>query len=139
MPRLRGYAKVGERCFDNNHDWHAKGRINAIAAIIDFVFVTLSLVEGSINSDIFYAWLTKALLPKLPIGAVIVMDNASFHKRADILATIEQRGFILELLPSYSPDLNPIESKWAQAKDIRRQHRCDVDTLFRDHFPYVSL
>ncbi|WP_176486992.1 hypothetical protein [Candidatus Regiella insecticola] len=30
----------------------------------------------------------------------------------------------------YSPDFNPIEHKWAQAKARRRKYRCDIDTLF---------
>jgi transposase len=42
------------------------------------------------------------------------MDNASFHKRQDIQEAITQAGHILEYLPPYSPDLNPIEKKWAQ-------------------------
>ncbi|MDP3010106.1 MAG: transposase, partial [Methylococcales bacterium] len=29
----------------------------------------------------------------------------------------------LEYLPPYSPDINPIEKKWAQAKAIRRQKK----------------
>jgi hypothetical protein len=48
-------------------------------------------------------------------------DNASFHKRADFQHLIEQQGHLLEFLPPYSPDLNPIEHKWAQAKALRRQ------------------
>jgi len=71
------------------------------------------------------------LLPKVPDGAVIVMDNASFHRRADTQAAIAQAGCILEYLPAYSPDLNPIEHYWAKAKAVRRQHQCNVDTLFR--------
>lgn len=31
------------------HDWHAKGRINAIPAICGFEFVTLVLFETTIN------------------------------------------------------------------------------------------
>ncbi|WP_230388793.1 transposase [Piscirickettsia salmonis] len=31
----------------------------------------------------FYAWLVKDLLPKLPAHSVIVMDNARFHKRCE--------------------------------------------------------
>ena len=61
------------------------------------------------------------------------MDNATFHKRADMIQAIEQRGTLLEFLPPYSPDLNPIELKWAQAKSIRRRHRCSVDELFPIH------
>ena len=67
------------------------------------------------------------------------MDNATFHKRADILEAIEQTTCTLEFLPPYSPDLNPIEHKWAQAKAIRRKYRCDVDTLFCNYFYYVNL
>jgi transposase len=67
------------------------------------------------------------------------MDNASFHKRVDIVEAIKQTSCSVEFLPLYSPDLNPIERKWAQAKAIRRKHRCDADTLFRNYFPYVNL
>ena len=62
------------------------------------------------------------------------MDNASFHKRQDIQEAITQAGHILEYLPPYSPVLNPIEKKWAQAKAIRRQKRCSVDELFTQNF-----
>ena len=59
------------------------------------------------------------------------MDNATFHKREDIQTAIRGAGHILEYLPAYSPDLNPIERKWAQAKAVRRQHRCNPDQLFQ--------
>ncbi|OAJ32999.1 hypothetical protein A0O36_02813 [Piscirickettsiaceae bacterium NZ-RLO1] len=55
-------------------------------------------------------------MPKLPAHSVIVMDNARFHKRSDMIEAIEEQGHTLEYLPSYSPDLNPIERKWAEAK-----------------------
>jgi len=53
------------------------------------------------------------------------MDNATFHKREDMKKAIEEAGAILEYLPPDSPDLNPIEHKWAQAKAIRRKLRCN--------------
>ena len=99
-PRTHGYSPRGERCY-GVHDWHAKGRINAIGAILGFVFLTVTLFEGSINSDVFYAWLIHELIPVLPMNAVVVMDNASFHKRADMLEAIEQSGYQLEYLPPY--------------------------------------
>jgi transposase len=61
------------------------------------------------------------------------MDNAAFHKRADIIELIEKKGCIVEFLPVYSPDLNPIEKKWAQAKSIRKKHHCPVDEVFTIH------
>jgi len=138
MPRTHGYARLGKRCYDT-YDWHAKGRLNAIGAIIDNDFVTLSLFSGNINADVFYAWLVQDLLPKLPKGSVIVMDNATFHKRKDIIEAIERHGSILEFLPPYSPDLNPIEKKWAHAKSVRRKYRLTTNELFTQHFPYANL
>ncbi|MDE9532137.1 transposase, partial [Xenorhabdus bovienii] len=77
---------------------------------------------------------------KLPHGAVIVMDNAPFHKRNDTTQAIADSRqqtadsrCQLEWLPAYSPDLNPIEHKWGGAKAIRRQKRCSVDELFTEH------
>ena len=129
MPRTYGYSVKGKRCY-GTQDWNAKGRTNAIGAMIGFAFLTVALFEGNINGDVFDTWLEQELLPVLPDSSVIVMDNASFHKRDDMIESIEQAGHQLEYLPPYSPDLNPIEKKWAQAKAIRRRTHCDVDTLF---------
>jgi len=43
---------------------------------------------------------------------------------------IMEAGHILEYLPPYSPDFNPIEKKWAQTKSIRRKERCSINDLF---------
>ena len=67
------------------------------------------------------------------------MDNAKFHKRADIEEAINEHGSFIQWLPTYSPEFNPIEKKWAQAKSIRRKYRCDVNTLFKKHFEYATL
>ena len=67
----------------------AKGLINVIGAMVGFVLVSVGLFEGSINSDVLYAWLTQALVPVLPVNAVVVMDNASFHKRADMVEAMK--------------------------------------------------
>lgn len=129
MPRNRGYSIKGERCY-GKHDWHSKGRLNAIGAILGFTFLAVCLFDGNINSDIFHAWLLQDLLPKTPTESVIVMDNAPFHKRQDMEEAIKSQGHILEYLPSYSPDLNPIEKKWAQTKKLRKRLKCSVAETF---------
>jgi len=106
---------------------------------MDMTFVTLSVFSSSINSDVFYAWLTQDLLPKVSRNSVIVMDNATFHKRKDMLEAIIEHDCIPEFLPPYSPDLNPIEKKWAQAKSIRRKLRCSVNELFSEYLDYRVL
>ncbi|MET1254558.1 IS630 family transposase [Aliikangiella maris] len=110
MPRTHGYTLKGARCY-GYHDWHAKERLNVIGAIIGMSFLTLSLFNGSVNSDVFHAWLTQDLLPKVSPHSVIVMDNASFHKRTDMIEAIQAHECLVAFLPPYSPDLNPIEQK----------------------------
>ena len=46
------------------------------------------------------------------------MDNAAFHKSLKTKEILTEHGHKLEFLPPYSPDFNPIEFKWAQAKSI---------------------
>jgi transposase len=50
---------------------------------------------------------------------LMVLDNASFYKRKDILAQIETElpNIRLEFLPPYSPDFNLIELVWHSAKE----------------------
>ena len=129
MPRRYGYALKGRRCY-GTHDWQAKGRINVIGAIINHQFITADLYESNINSDIFYEWVKNVLLPKLKYCTVIVMDNARFHKRKDIIELIEKKRHVILWLPEYSPDLNPIEHKWAEVKQIRKATGCSVSELF---------
>jgi len=50
---------------------------------------------------------------------VIVLDNASYHKKKEIIKEIEKNmpNIQLEFLPEYSPDYNLIELVWHSAKE----------------------
>jgi transposase len=117
-----------ERCF-GQQNWGAKGRTNVIGALLSGWLLTVTLLTGNVNSEVFSTWVTQELLPKLPPKCVIVMDNASFHKRLDIQDSIRHAGHILRFLPPYSPQLNPIEHKWAQAKAIRKQQHGSISDI----------
>ncbi len=86
-----------------------------IGALLFGVLLTVSLFQTNIDTVIFNAWVIQDLIPKLPLNSVVIIDNVSFHK------AIEDAGHMLLYLPPYSPDLNPIEKKWALAKAIRKR------------------
>jgi transposase len=130
MPRRRGYATMGQRCY-GTCDWHAKGRTNVIGALLGSWLIAVGLFQGRINADSVLAWTRQVLLPQLPPQSVLILDNAAFHKQADFQNLLRQAGHTLDYLPPYSPDLNPIEHKWAQAKAIRKQTHCSIEDLFR--------
>lgn len=50
---------------------------------------------------------------------LVILDNASFHKKRDIGERIEQElpNIQLEFLPPYSPDYNLIELVWHSSKE----------------------
>ena len=50
---------------------------------------------------------------------ILILDNASFHKRQDILNKVSQEfpNFRLDFLPAYSPDYNIIELVWHSCKE----------------------
>ena len=128
MPRTHGYSKKGTRCY-GTHDWGAKGRTNVIGALVGSTLVTVGLLTGSVDTAVLTCWVEHILLSNIPQKSVIVMD-ATFHKGIKMQEMIEAAGHTLLYLPPYSPDLNPIENKWAQAKQIRRKNNCSIEEIF---------
>ncbi len=73
------------------------------------------------NHELFEDWFETRLLPALPKETVIVMDNASFHRKAQLYELSQKYGCFLIFLPPYSPELNPIEHVWAWLKRCLRK------------------
>jgi transposase len=57
---------------------------------------------------------------------VVVLDGLGAHRPLRIRELIEERGADLLFMPSYSPDLNPIEEAFSKVKRscARRAHAC---------------
>jgi transposase len=77
-------------------------------------------VEGATTRAVFEAYLEEALAPSLPSGQVVVMDNLGAHKGGRVRELVEGRGCELLYLPTYSPDLNPIEQAFSKLKGLLR-------------------
>lgn len=124
------HALKGQRCY-GKQDWGAKGRTNVIGALLAGTLLTVCLFQSTINTAIFDQWMIQDLIPKLPAQSVVIMDNAAFHKGKRMNQALTQAGHTLLYLPPYSPDLNPIEHKWAQAKALRRATGHNIQALFQ--------
>ncbi len=73
-------------------------------------------VEGSTKAFVFEAYAEHFLAPTLRPGQIVVMDNLGAHKTHKVRELIESRGCELWFLPTYSPDLNPIEEAFSKVK-----------------------
>jgi len=72
--------------------------------------------DGTMDSSLFEAWFEQRLMCEIPFNSVIVMDNAAFHRKRQLIRIAENYGHSVIFLPSYSPELNPIENFWAWLK-----------------------
>lgn len=68
------------------------------------------------DSIFFEEYFETRLLPALPANTVIVMDNATFHRKSVLIPMAESMGHRIIFLPPYSPNLNRIEHFWAWLK-----------------------
>jgi transposase len=83
-------------------------------------------VEGATDSEAFEAYVEHFLAPTLEKGQVVVLDGLGAHRPQRIRELIEARGADLVFLPSYSPDLNPIEEAFSKIKALVRKEGARV-------------
>lgn len=74
------------------------------------------VLDGPMDTAAFEAYVEHILIPALPPGAIVVMDNLSAHKAPRIGQLLRAAGAELRYLPPYSPDFNPIEQMWSKVK-----------------------
>lgn len=96
-------------------------RVGIVAAKIGKTTIAPMYYDGTMESKLFEKWFENCLLPELPIGSTIVMDNASFHRKSKLILLAESYGYNLIFLPPYSPELNPIEKFWSWLKTKLRK------------------
>jgi transposase len=117
---IYGWAKKGERarCAVPRN----RGKNTTVLAGMSLEGMGPSLaVEGATTARVFETYVERVLVPSLSRGQVVVMDNLSAHKGERIRELIEGRGCELLYLPSYSPDLNPIEEAFSKIKGLIRK------------------
>ena len=111
-------AKISERKFK---------RTNIVAGICQGEWVAPLEYSGTTDSALFEFWFEHCLLKEIKPGSVIVLDNASFHGKSVLHTLAAKHGSTVLFLPPYSPNLNPIEFRWAWLKRKLREivHRFD--------------
>jgi transposase len=83
--------------------------------------------HGAVNGRIFLRFVKHRLAPWLRRGDIVVLDNLNIHKMVAVRRAIEAAGALPIYLPTYSPELNPIELLWSDLK--RELRRMALDTI----------
>lgn len=119
MYRTQGRAPRGEKIYASIAGKKSE-RISMIGGWFRKNFIAPMTFRGGCDKEVFNTWLAQVLLPELSPGTTVVMDNAAFHKSARTKELIQEAHCHLLFLPTYSPDLNPIEHCWHTIKSKMR-------------------
>ena len=130
---LRGKPAVASKLMVRGH------RVSAIVSMSSSGIVDFHTTTSSVNADKFKHFVEDSLVPHLqPFNginahSVVVLDNTSIHHVEGVVDTIQNTGALVQFLPPYSPDYNPIENAFAQVKSVLKAHEdtwedLDVET-----------
>lgn len=135
------FCKTGMR---REHGWSLRGQrvrgsrpmaywrtITLVGAIRLGSKPLLMTHKGSVNGRVFLHFVRRRLVPWLRQGDVVVMDNLNSHKMVAVRSAIEAAGATPIYLPTYSPELNPIELLWPHLKRALRARRLDDEQSLR--------
>lgn len=125
--RLYGRAQRGVKVYDKKPGKRER-RTNIIAGLSCYLsnekyqierreHIAAQSYEHSTDAAYFEDWFEFELFPLLEENALVIMDNASFHRKKILWDIAERYGINLLFLPPYSPQFNPIEHSWANFKE----------------------
>jgi transposase len=120
MDRLRSRAPKGERAYGKVP--RNRGKNTTLIASMSLCGMGETMcIQGATDAKAFEVYIEHFLAPTLSEGQVVVLDKLGAHRPQRIRELIEHRGAELVFLPSYSPDLNPIEEAFSKIKNILRK------------------
>ena len=131
MTRTHARAARGRRA-PGKVPWGRWERLTVIGALApDGVLAAMSIAAAT-GTRVFLAFVEQVLIPALRgrPDVIVVMDNLAADKAEAVRAALEAAGIAYRYLPSYSPDLNPIEPCWSKLKGrLRTEAARSLDAL----------
>ena len=119
VPRY-GRAPRGERAFGKApRNWGKN--VTLISSITTGGMGPSMSIQGSSDTESFGLYMREVLAPRLRAGQIVLMDNLSVHTSGWVRDLIEEKGCQLWLLPSYSPDFNPIRGSVLQGEEPHQE------------------
>lgn len=119
-----GYAPRGVRC--QEHAPYRRSRRTNLIGWLGLGRGKVVAVDGRVDGALFERFVRDHLAPRLGPGDVVVWDNHSIHRGAEVRRLIEAQGAMLAPQPRYSPEFNAMEELWSKVKHEVRRARADT-------------
>ena len=126
MTRLRARAPRGKRAYGKVPRNRGKNTTLIASITLEGAMGESMSVEGATDSEAFEAYVEHFLAPSLTEGQVVVLDGLGAYRTDRVRELIEGRGADLVFLPSYSPEMNPIEEAFSKIKQLVRKEGARV-------------
>jgi len=125
--RKYGWSEVNTAC-DVSYSAKRSERWSLLPAMDVDGYLAHTIFQGAITAELLEDFVANQVLPHCSPWpgkrSVIVLDNASIHRSVRLANMCAEAGVIMEFLPPYSPDMNPIEQTFKALKTwIRRHYR----------------
>jgi transposase len=140
MDRTHGRSPVGERVYLPVNGRRGE-KVNIVSGLRNGSLLCPTKYTWNTTGEWFNEWFEWYLCPLLSDGSVVVMDNASFHKKKDLNRIAESYGCRIIWLPPYSPDKNPIENSWANLKNwlrLKAKNYGDIQKAILAYLAYFN-
>ncbi|WP_019500274.1 IS630 family transposase [Pseudanabaena sp. PCC 6802] len=141
MRRTHARAAKGQRAYSSKPARRGKNLTMIAALAMSGIIAALTFLSSN-DTLTFLFYVSEVLVPQLWAGAVVIMDNINFHVTDEVRQAIEDAGATLIFLPTYSPELSPIELFWSKVKAILRSSaprtKDELDAAITDAFNAVS-
>ena len=117
MAKRSGWAPRGKRLVDHAsfEYWRTQ---TFVATLRHDRLDAFWVIDCTMKSATFDAYVETQLAPTLSKGDVITLDNLSSHKSTCAAEMLHNVGTWFLFLPPYSPDLNPTEMAFSKLKAL---------------------
>src|SRR5438105_2053517 len=117
---LYAWAPKGQRAIGSVPRNYGKNTTLLASLSLDGMGAAM-ILDGSTDTLAFEQYIEQVLAPSLQPDQIVVMDNLSAHTGPKVRQAIEAKGCQVRFLPSYSPDLSPIEGAFSKLKTFLRR------------------
>jgi transposase len=111
------------------YHWEGRDHLSVMAAVTTSHKIH-TLVRRQALNGLHSIEFLKHLLWQLSGALLVVWDRSPIHRRravTDFIKEVGERTLVVEALPAYAPDLNPVEWLWKHLKYVELRNRTCID------------
>jgi transposase len=124
---VRSYGPKGQTPI--LYHWAGRDHLSVMGALTTTLKV-YTLVRSKALNGLHCIEFLEHLLRQVGGSLLVIWDGSPIHRRhavKDFIESVGERTLVVESLPAYAPDLNPVEWMWKHLKYVELRNRTCMD------------